>query len=74
MSNVFWIRRFAIALTGAFAAITLGQVLLRGRALEDAIPHALSWGIVAASIFVASAYYRWRRNQHCALCRDLPEA
>ena len=72
MGITFWIRHYALALLCATLAITVGQVLLRGRAFDVAIPHALSWGIIAAAIFTGSAFYRWRQRRHCELCRDLP--
>jgi len=74
MNTLFWIRRFAIALICAFVLIALGQVLLRGRPLDIAIPHALSWAIITASIFIGTDVYRSRRGQHFALCGDTPEA
>lgn len=65
MGVAFLIRRFALSLTLAFIAIALGQVLLRGRPLEVALPHALAWGILAASIYTGALLYRLRQNPHC---------
>ena len=70
MRMFFWIRRFAIALLCAVTLIALGQVLLRGRPLDVALPHALMWGIITASIYVAALLYHVSRGRRCALCQD----
>ena len=72
MSRAFWVRRFVTVLAGAFVVIAAAQ-LLRGRAVEEAIPHASLWSAVAAVIFTASRLYQSRRGQHCAICKDTPE-
>ena len=74
MGYAFWIRRFALALLCAVLAIVVGQVFLRDRPLDVALPHALSWGIVAASVYVGALFYRLRQRRHCELCRDTPLA
>ncbi len=72
MGIAFWIRRFGTALLCAFVVIALGQVVLRGRPLDVAVTHALSWSVMTASIYVATLLYRLRQGQACALCRDAP--
>lgn len=74
MGARFWIRRFAVALAIAFVAIAAGQYLLRDRTLDYAIRHGLLWGVITAAIFTATALYRWRKGQHCALCTTPPES
>ena len=72
MGGAFWVRRLLTVLAGAFVVIAAAQ-LLRGRAVEEAIPHASLWAPVAAVIFTGSRLYQSRRGQHCAICKDTPQ-
>lgn len=72
LGGAFWVRRFLTVLAGAFVVIAAAQ-LLRGRTVEEAIPHASLWAPVAAVIFTGSRLYQSRRRQHCAICKDTPE-
>jgi hypothetical protein len=68
----FWLRRYLRVFSLAFVIIAAAQ-LLRGRAIEYALQHALLWAALAAGVFLATRLYRSRRGEHCALCRDTPE-
>jgi hypothetical protein len=68
----FWLRRYATVFTIAFVVIA-GAQLLRGRVVEDALPHALLWAALSAAVFLATRLYYARRGVACAICRDIPE-
>ena len=73
MGKVFWIKRFFIVAVGAFAVLTVVE-LLKGHELPNAISFGLGWGVLASAVFTGTRIYRSRRGQHCAICNDIPES
>jgi hypothetical protein len=72
MGAAFWIRRFILVWTAAFALIA-GAQALKGHDLVYALPQGLLWATISAGIFIGARLYQSRRGQHCAICRDTPE-
>jgi hypothetical protein len=72
MGTAFWIRRFLLVFTGAFALIAASH-LVRGRAIEHALAEAVLWATLTAAVFTGARIVQSRRGQHCAVCRDTPE-
>lgn len=72
MGTGFWIKRFLVVLVGAFAIIFAVQ-LLKGHSRDYALEQAAIWGTLAALIFGITRFFRARRGQHCAICKDTPE-
>ena len=68
----FWLKRFLIVFSGAFAVL-LGVALLRSRPPAQAAAESALWAGIATSIFIATRVYRARQGQHCELCGDTPE-
>lgn len=73
MGFAFWIRRFFTVYAGAFVIIGAVQLLKAGD-LRYASAHAATWAAVSAAVFTAARLWQSRRGQHCAICRDTPEA
>jgi|WetSurMetagenome_2_1015567.scaffolds.fasta_scaffold858508_2 hypothetical protein len=73
MQGFFWVKRFATVFAGAFATLLVVE-LVKGHPVEAALEFAATWGAIAGAVFAASAYYRWRKGQACALCGDPPVA
>lgn len=72
MSTWFWIRRFFTVFAIALAIIA-GVQYLKGHDAAYALGHGLMWAAISASLFTATRWYRARRGEHYALCRDTPE-
>lgn len=72
MPTRFWLRRFALALIVAGAALFAVQ-LLKGHAASDAATFAGVWGMISATIFTLVGYIRYRRNPACMLPRSRNE-
>jgi hypothetical protein len=71
VSTGFWIKRFLVVLVAAFMILFAAQ-LLRGNDASQAVIHAALWGSISTTVFIATRWWRARRGQHCALCRDTP--
>lgn len=69
MGKGFWIKRYAVVFAVAFIVIAAAQAM-KGHTLAYAVTQGLIWAALSAAVFVATAIHRWRRGQHCALCRD----
>lgn len=69
---MFWIRRFLTVFAIAFVIIA-GVQWLKGRTSADALFQGAFWALLSTSLFTATRWYRARRGEHCALCRDTPE-
>lgn len=65
----FWLKRFALAFLGA-GALLLAVEMLKGHAADQAVPFALGWGAMFATVFTLVGYARFRRNPACMLPRD----
>ena len=72
MGSAFWIKRFLTVLVGAFAVISLAQ-LLQGHSWSYAAGQGAIWGAISAAVFTTARYWQARRGQHCAICKDTPE-
>jgi len=72
MKLSFWIRRFLVVFTGAFAVL-FAVAILRGRSADTGATESAIWSLVATSIFLTTRIIRSRQGQHCELCRDTPE-
>ncbi|MES2298191.1 MAG: hypothetical protein V4582_14190 [Pseudomonadota bacterium] len=68
-SKAFWVRRFVFVSALAFV-ILVGADLLKGGRIDAAVPSALAWALISASIFTAARYRSARKGLACALCRD----
>jgi hypothetical protein len=69
----FWIRRFLVVFTGAFAVIAIVQ-WIKGASIADAAIHAAMWSFVASVVFVGARRFQSSRGDHCAICNDVPDA
>ena len=72
MSKGFWLRRFALALIIAGAALFAVQ-LLKGHAVSDAATFAGLWGAISATIFTVIGHVRYKRNPACMVPRSRRE-
>lgn len=70
MGKLFWIKRFVIVALIAFMLLA-GVHLFKGHSLADALWHGVVWGGISSLLFTGAAYYRYRKNQHCALCQSV---
>ncbi len=67
-----WIIQYLIAVP--LMALLLGGVqMLKGRAFEYAIEFGLLWGLISATIFLATRIYYYKKGLYCKVCNDLPE-
>jgi hypothetical protein len=73
MGTAFWIRRFLLVFASALTIIAGAQVL-KGHTLGYSVTQGLLWAAIASTIFTGARIYQSRRGQHCAICRDTPEA
>ena len=64
----FWVTRFIVAFVVA-AAVLFAVHLVKGYGLQDSIGFGVVWGVVAAAIYTAIGYFRYRRNPACMLPR-----
>ncbi|MEO8001368.1 MAG: hypothetical protein ABI644_05785 [Arenimonas sp.] len=71
MGVLFWLRRFLLVFSVAFAMIVSAH-LLRGHELMYSLSESLLWAMISANIFTASRIYQSRKGIHCALCNDIP--
>ena len=69
----FWVRRFLV-IAGLVTLIIVCSKLLRGFALEQVLAESFLWGLVSATILIATRYYYARKGVACAMCRDTPDA
>lgn len=69
----FWIKRFLTVFAIASALLIVVEVLFKGASLATATGHGLTWGGIAAVVFIASRLYQSRKGQACVLCDDIPE-
>jgi hypothetical protein len=65
---MFWLRRFVGLYAIAFVVLLLVGPLRR-RTWPESARHAAVWGLVFSTVWVATAWFRARRGQGCALCR-----
>ena len=72
MGAAFWIRRFFLVWISAALIIGATQAL-RGHSLTYAMVQGLLWATVSALIFTVSRFFRSRRGQPCAICKDTPD-
>jgi hypothetical protein len=72
LSIGFWVKRFLTVLVGAATIIFIAQ-LLKGHSVAYSAPQAAIWGVAAAIIFTVTRFFRARRGQHCAICKDTPQ-
>ncbi len=73
MSTGFWVKRFITVLLGAFAIICVAQ-LLKGHGVAYSATQAAIWGTFSAFVFTVGRFFQALRGQHCAICKDTPEA
>jgi membrane associated rhomboid family serine protease len=73
MGTAFWIKHFLLVLAVAFAIIC-GVQLLKGHDVAYSVTQGAIWGVIGAAIFCGARYRQMRKAQHCALCKDAPEA
>ncbi len=72
MNTRFWLRRFLINFLIA-AGLLLLVNLAKGKALGEAAVESLTWGGIAAAIFIITGIFRARRGDPCRLCGIPPE-
>ncbi len=70
MGVMFWLGRFLLVFSIAFAVIVSAH-LLRGHELMFSLSESLLWAMISANIFTASRIYQSRKGVHCALCDDI---
>lgn len=71
------VRKWMLQYSVAFPVILLllsGVQLLKGRDIEYALEFGVIWTIISITVFAVRRAYIFRRNIHCALCNDLPNA
>jgi len=67
-----WIIQYLIAIP--VVALLLGGVqMLKGREFEYALEFGLLWGLITATIFLATRVYYYKKGLYCKVCNDLPE-
>lgn len=68
-----WIIQYLIAVP--VVALLLGGVqMLKGRELDYAVEFGLLWGVISATIFVATRIYYYKKGLYCKVGADLPES
>ena len=72
MGTIFWIKRFLTVFVGAFVIIGTAQ-MLKGHDLPYSVSQGAIWSAMAATVFTVTRFFRSRRGQHCAVCKDTPE-
>jgi hypothetical protein len=45
----------------------------KGRDVEYSVEFGILWAFLAATIFLGTRIYNYRKNIYCAVCNDLPE-
>lgn len=73
MGASFWVRRFLLVFGIAFVVIAVAQ-LVQGESLNHAATQALLWAAISSAIFTGTRICRSRNGEHCAICRDTPDA
>ncbi|MDB5908472.1 MAG: hypothetical protein JWP34_2586 [Massilia sp.] len=68
----FWVKRF-LWVTGIVFMMLMAAALLRGRTVEVALTESLVWALISSAIFTAVRYYKARKGEACALCKDTVE-
>ncbi|WP_293370287.1 hypothetical protein [Nevskia sp.] len=64
MGTRFWVKRFFVALLGAFVIISAAQ-MLKGHDLSYAMTQAAIWSVITAAVFTATGFLRrarWRQG------------
>ena len=74
MGTGFWVKRFLVVLVGAFVVIGAAQLLIRGHSLSYSVVQGAVWGFITAAVFTGARFFQARNGQHCAICKDTPEA
>ena len=72
MGTTFWIKRFFTVFVGAFVIIGAVQ-MLKGHDSPYSATQGAIWGAIAATVFTVTRFFRSRRGEHCAVCKDTPE-
>ena len=70
MGFPYWLKRWVQAFVAAFVVIA-GVQFFKTQDAMYALEQGALWAFVTATVFVASAIYRFRKSQPCLLCDDI---
>jgi hypothetical protein len=71
MGTSFWVKRFLVVTSGAFALLVL-VYLAKGGQLYQAMFDAIVWALITSIIYLGVLRYRIGRNPQCAIGRNAP--
>lgn len=72
MGAAFWVKRYLLAAVPLFAILAAVEWFKGSTALADYLS-ALVWAMVAAWIFTAGAYRRYRKAEACTMCDNISQ-
>jgi hypothetical protein len=67
-----WILQYAAMLAVLFVILALIQYL-KGRDIGYSMEFGILWAFLAATMYLGTRIYYYRKNIYCAVCNDLPE-
>lgn len=73
MNAMYWIIRYLLASGILFLILTVVE-FSKGTPSTNDLLGTLAWSLAAAAIFIGSKYWRARKVEACAPCRDRPKA
>lgn len=72
MNAMYWIIRYLLASGILFLILTVVE-FSKGTPGANELLGTLAWSLAAAAIFIGSKYWRARKTEACAPCRDRPK-
>lgn len=70
MGATYWIKGYLLAALPLFAILAAVE-WFKGEVTSQDMLSAAAWALIAAAIFTASRYRRYRANKYCAMCDDI---
>jgi len=67
-----WILQYVTTLAVLTVVLSLVQYL-KGRDVEYSVEFGMLWAFLAATMFLGTRIYYYRKNIYCAVCNDLPD-
>jgi hypothetical protein len=67
-----WIVQYAAMFAVLFVVLSLVQYA-KGRGSAYSVEFGALWAFLAATLFLATRIYYYRKNIYCAVCNDLQE-
>lgn len=61
-----------VAMLIVFSVILSLVQYLKGRGVDYSLEFGILWAFLAATLFLGTRIYYYRKNIYCAVCNDLP--